>query len=76
MAFDAWHYVPLLARNPRLLRNGATFKDGAMLASLNAPGASSPARPKRPKDGLDADFRLRAARSLTLRPHVAAQAGH
>jgi hypothetical protein len=45
MAFDAWHYVPVPARKPRVLRNGAPFKDGALLASLNAPGASSPARP-------------------------------
>jgi hypothetical protein len=25
--YDPWHYVPMLARKPDALRNGAPFKD-------------------------------------------------
>jgi Mu transposase, C-terminal domain len=32
--FDAWHYVPVLARKPGALRNGAPFKDWALPAGL------------------------------------------
>jgi len=31
---DPWHYVPLLARKPGALRNGAPFKDWLLPASL------------------------------------------
>jgi transposase len=41
--FDPWHYVPVLARKPGALRNGAPFKDWILPASLGASGASSPA---------------------------------
>jgi hypothetical protein len=27
MIYDPWHYVPVLARKPSALRNGAPFKD-------------------------------------------------
>ena len=32
--FDPWHYVPVLARKPGALRNGAPFKDWFLPASL------------------------------------------
>jgi transposase len=32
--FDAWHYVPVLARKPGALRNGAPFKDWVLPAGL------------------------------------------
>jgi hypothetical protein len=34
--YDPWHYVPVLARKPGALRNGAPFKDWVL------PGASTP----------------------------------
>jgi len=36
--YDPWHYVPVLARKPGALRNGAPFKD---LAVAGQPGAYS-----------------------------------
>ena len=33
-AYDPWHYVPVLARKPGALRNGAPFKDWVLPASL------------------------------------------
>ena len=32
--YDPWHYVPVLARKPGALRNGASFKDCPLPASL------------------------------------------
>ena len=32
--FDPWHYVPVLARKPGALRNGAPFKDWVLPADL------------------------------------------
>jgi hypothetical protein len=32
--YDPWHYVPVLARKPGALRNGAPFKDWALPAPL------------------------------------------
>ncbi len=32
--FDPWHYVPVLARKPGALRNGAPFKDWLLPAGL------------------------------------------
>src|SRR5438045_5286410 len=32
--YDPWHYVPVLARKPGALRNGAPFKDWLLSASL------------------------------------------
>jgi hypothetical protein len=32
--YDPWHYVPVLARKPGALRNGAPFKDWLLPASL------------------------------------------
>ena len=32
--FDPWHYVPVLARKPGALRNGAPFKDWVLPASI------------------------------------------
>ena len=33
--FDPWHYVPILARKPGALRNGAPFKDWVLPARLD-----------------------------------------
>ena len=33
--FDAWHYVPVLARKPGALRNGAPFKDWVLPSGLD-----------------------------------------
>jgi len=33
--FDPWHYVPVLARKPGALRNGAPFKDWVLPAALD-----------------------------------------
>jgi hypothetical protein len=33
-AYDPWHYVPVLARKPGALRNGAPFKDWVLPAAL------------------------------------------
>jgi hypothetical protein len=33
--FDPWHYVPVLARKPGALRNGAPFKDWILPAALD-----------------------------------------
>ena len=33
-AYDPWHYVPVLARKPGALRNGAPFKDWLLPASI------------------------------------------
>ena len=32
--YDPWHYVPVLARKPGALRNGAPFKDWALPGAL------------------------------------------
>ena len=32
--YDPWHYVPVLARKPGALRNGAPFKDWVLPASM------------------------------------------
>src|SRR5579863_8917363 len=34
IAYDPWHYVPVLAREPGALRNGAPFKDWVLPAAL------------------------------------------
>jgi transposase len=34
IAYDPWHYVPVLARKPGALRNGAPFKDWLLPASI------------------------------------------
>jgi hypothetical protein len=34
MVYDPWHYVPVLARKPGALRNGAPFKDWPLPAGL------------------------------------------
>jgi hypothetical protein len=33
--YDSWHYVPVLARKPGALRNGAPFKDWVLPAALD-----------------------------------------
>jgi hypothetical protein len=33
--YDPWHYVPVLARKPGALRNGAPFKDWVLPAGLD-----------------------------------------
>jgi transposase len=35
MIYDPWHYVPVLARKPGALRNGAPFKDWVLPAALD-----------------------------------------
>jgi hypothetical protein len=35
IAFDPWHYVPVLARKPGALRNGAPFKDWVLPTGLD-----------------------------------------
>ena len=32
--YDPWHYVPVLARKPGALRNGAPFKDRVLPAAM------------------------------------------
>lgn len=34
VVYNPWHYVPVLARKPGALRNGAPFKDWILPASL------------------------------------------
>jgi hypothetical protein len=34
MTYDPWHYVPVLARKPGALRNGAPFKDWVLPAAM------------------------------------------
>ncbi len=34
--YDPWHYVPVLARKPGALRNGAPFRDWVLPAAMNA----------------------------------------
>lgn len=34
--YDPWHYVPVLARKPGALRNGAPFKDWELPASIQS----------------------------------------
>ena len=35
MVFDPWYYLPVLARKPGALRNGAQFKDWVLPAALD-----------------------------------------
>jgi hypothetical protein len=35
IVYDPWHYVPVLARKPGALRNGAPFKDWVLPSSLD-----------------------------------------
>ena len=41
--YDPWHYVPVLARKPGALRNGAPFKDWVLPAAMERVRRSSPA---------------------------------
>ena len=41
--FDPWHYVPVLARKPGALRNGAPFRTGYCRPGWNASAENSPA---------------------------------
>ena len=52
--YDPWHYVPVLARKPGALRNGAPFKDWVLPAALERVRRKL-ARPVRwrPADGGD-----------------------
>ena len=43
MTDDPWDYVPVPARKPGALRNGAPFKDWVLPGQINVYGASSPA---------------------------------
>ena len=45
--YDPWHYVPVLARKPGALRNGAPFKDWVLPAGAGA----GPAQARRSDDG-------------------------
>ena len=52
--YDPWHYVPVLARKPGALRNGAPFKDWVLPGALErvrrklakAPGGDRHATPR------------------------------
>jgi hypothetical protein len=41
--YDPWHYVPVLARKPGALRNGAAFKDWVLPAAMERVRRNSPA---------------------------------
>ena len=41
--YDPWHYVPVLARKPGALRNGAPFKHWVLPAAMERVRRSSPA---------------------------------
>ncbi len=50
--YDPWHYVPVLARKPGALRNGDTFKDWLLPASLEQGSAQAEGLGRRrPPDG-------------------------
>ena len=50
--YDPWHYVPVLARKPGALRNGAPFKDWVLPASAGAgPPQAGRRRRRRSADG-------------------------
>ena len=52
--YDPWHYVPVLARKPGALRNGAPFKDWSLPASLErARRKLKGSDDGRPSDGQD-----------------------
>jgi hypothetical protein len=40
--YDPWHYVPVLARKPGALRNGAPFRDWVRRQHRSGSDASSP----------------------------------
>ena len=53
-AYDPWHYVPVLARKPGALRNGAPFKDWMLPASLEKVRRKLAGSPGwRPANGVD-----------------------
>ena len=43
--YNPWHYVPVLARKPGALRNGAPFKHWVLPAAMGASSAGSGLRP-------------------------------
>src|SRR5271165_4861210 len=50
--YDPWHYVPVLARKPGALRNGAPFKDwGAADGARSRAAQACRVRRRRPADG-------------------------
>jgi hypothetical protein len=49
--YDPWHYVPVLARKPGALRNGAPFKDWVLPAAGTGPAQAGRRRGWRPPDG-------------------------
>ena len=52
--YDPWHYVPVLARKPGALRNGAPFKDWVLPAALDRVRRKlAGSRRRRPADGQD-----------------------
>ncbi len=57
--FDPWHYVPVLARKPGALRNGAPFKDGSCPPLSNGSPQARRQRRRRPPDGRDPHRRAR-----------------
>ncbi len=74
--YDPWHYVPVLARKPGALRNGAPFKDWALPPAIERVRASlaaatmatvrwSTSSPPSLTDGLDA---VEAACAEALEP--------
>ena len=70
--YDPWHYVPVLARKPGALRNGAPFKDWVLPAALERVRRKlARLRRRRPADGRDpgrrADRRAAGGRSRLRR---------
>ena len=54
--YDPWHYVPVLARKPGALRNGAPFKDWVLPAAMERVRrklSSAGVRTAEEKHGLD-----------------------
>ena len=45
IVYDPWHYVPVLARKPGALRNGAPFKDWLLPSAIERVGRRSPTAP-------------------------------
>jgi DNA replication protein DnaC len=79
--YDPWHYVPVLARKPGALRNGAPFKDWVLPATICRSPSSAPASLRRTKrqhepqrvvgDLLSAEIAEKQARSIKYQISIA-----
>jgi hypothetical protein len=68
--YDPWHYVPVLARKPGALRNGAPFKDWLLPAGLERVRRKLKGSRRRPAD--DGDRQIVAILSAVLSDGLAA----